>query len=127
MGIAELADNVIPKIVHGLGRTQMLNFYSPATYIYLLAQTMLNKHAQLLNYMVLAHKSTQSGRVMPPWKISYVPFNYNKKYLTQKQLNNLYLYYINPHKNVPGSNTYIFSTVVTQMLRGWNLQAAKYF
>ena len=127
MGIAELADNVIPSIVHDLSRTQMLDFYSPADFIFLATQTLLLKHATLFDNMIRAFKFTKDGKVMSPWKISYEPFNYNKKYLTQKQLYNLYLYYIDLRTNVQGSKTYIFSTVVTQMTRGWNLQAAKYF
>ncbi len=127
MGIAELADNVIPSLVHGLSRVQMLNEYSPAVGIYLTAQTLLYTHAELFDYMIRAFKFTKDGKVMTPWKISYTPFNYNKKYLSQKQLCNLYLYYINLRTNIPGSNTFIFSTVVTQMVRGWNLQAVKYF
>jgi len=126
VNIAQLADDLIPLVIYGLSKYQMIQRYSPSAYIYMESQNVLNTESEMFQQMIRAEKFWNCGKIMSPWKVNVVTNAYTGKYLTQKQLKALYEYYVNPKLNVSSSKTYTFSTVVTFMKRGWGLQAAKY-
>lgn len=126
MGIPELADKLIPADVYGMSVYDMTVFYSPSDFQYLEKQNVLNSHLAIFNAMIRAFNYAKGGRVMAPWNLTYTANGYTRNSVNQNKLIELYKYYVDPKRNVKGSNTQIFSQVVNDMAIGWILQGRKY-